>query len=60
MSQRVIIRKANHVIDVFFGEEGFNQKEWTRFLLVGNFLKFIKGAKLSHQDFNVVKKELNL
>lgn len=60
MSNRLIVKKHNRFIDVFSGEEGFEEQDWTRFLLVGTFLKFIKGAQLSAHDFNQVKKELNL
>ena len=60
MTNRIVIRKQNHVIDVFHGEEGFKEHNWTRFLLKNKFLKYIKGAQMSPQDFNQVKKELSL
>ena len=60
MSNRIIIKRANHIIDVFHGEQGFEQDTWTRFLLVRGFLKFIKGSNLSPSDFNYVKKELEI
>lgn len=60
MTNKLVIRKANRIIDVFSGEQGFVEQDWTRFLLVGKFLKFIKGAQLSPTDFNLVKKELQL
>lgn len=60
MTKRLVIKKANKVIDVFSGEQGFAEQEWTRFLLVGKYLKFIKGAQLSPHDFNEVKAQLQL
>jgi len=60
MTNRIVIKKANRIIDVFFGEEGFVQQEWVRFLLVGNYLKYVIGAQLSPQDFTEVKKLLGL
>ncbi len=60
MSKRIVIKKANHIIDVFHGEEGFEEQNWTRFLLKNKFLKYIKGAQLSAQDFFLIKKELGL
>jgi hypothetical protein len=60
MTNRVVIRKHHRIIDVFHGEEGWEENNWTRFLLVGNYLKFIKGAQMSPKDFNSVKKELAL
>ena len=56
MTNRVVIRKHHRIIDVFHGEEGWEENNWNRFLLVGNYLKFIKGAQMSPQDFNTVKK----
>ena len=60
MTNHIIVRKQNHIIDVFHGEEGFEEHNWTRFLLKNKFLKYIKGAQMSPQDFNQVKKELSL
>ena len=60
MTNRIVIKKANRIIDVFFGEEGFGQQEWVRFLLIGNYLKFVTGAQLNPQDFSEVKKMLGL
>ena len=60
MSKRIVIRKLNKIIDVFSGEEGWESDHWTRFVLIGNYLKFIKGVQLSPHDFNHVKKELGL
>jgi len=60
MSNRIVIKKANHVVDVFHGEQGFAPQHWTRFLVVRGFLKFRKGTQMSGQDFNFVKKELGV
>ena len=60
MTNRIVIRKQNRIIDVFHGEEGFEEHNWTRFLLKNRFLKYIKGVQMSPQDFNQVKKELSL
>lgn len=64
MSDRLIIRKANYVIDVFFGETGFDSKHWTRFAIAkhpgGQFLKYIKGASLSAHDLAKVKTLLEI
>lgn len=61
MSKRIIIKKVNnHLIDVFHGEEGFEESNWTRLLLIKGYLKFIKGSQLSPHDFNAIKKELEL
>lgn len=60
MTNRIVIKKANNIIDVFHGEEGFEKHEWTRFILVRGYLKYINGAQLSANDFFTVKKELGL
>lgn len=60
MTKRIVIKKANRIIDVFFGEEDFAQQDWVRFLQVGKHLKFISGTHMSPADFNVVKLELGL
>ena len=60
MTNRIVIRKQNNILDVFHGKEGFEEHNWTRFLLKNKFLKYIKGAQMSPQDFNQVKKELSL
>lgn len=61
MSQRIVIRKANKIIDVFHGEQGWEKHEHTRLMLTSNnFLKFVSGAKLSSQDFYEVKKQLGI
>lgn len=59
-TDRIVVKKANHVIDVFHGERGFEQQQWTRFLLVRGFLKFIKGAQLSAHDLRSVKAKLGI
>ncbi len=60
MNKHIIIKKANNVIDVFHGQEGWEKQDWTRFLLVKGFLKYINGAQMSTNDFFFVKKELGL
>ena len=34
MSNKIVIKKVNSVFDIFFGEEGFDQKHWTRMAVV--------------------------
>ena len=62
MSERIQIKRANKVVDVFFGEEGWEPQEHTRLLMVntknGVFLKYLSGAQLSNNDFNSVKEKL--
>jgi hypothetical protein len=59
-TERIVVRKLGHIIDVFHGEEGFESQHWTRFLLVRGFLKFIKGSQMSSQDMRVVKQQLGV
>ena len=60
MSNRICIKRHNHIIDVFHGEEGFEPGGWTRFLLVRGYLKFVKGSNMSPSDFALVKKEMGI
>lgn len=55
MTDRIIIRKNNRILDVFHGEEGFAEQQWSRFLLVNKTLKFIKGAQMSVADLQTLK-----
>lgn len=58
------ILRANNVIDVFFGAEGFEQKEWSRFLHIKkgkqSFLKFLKGAVMPDTKLAELKKKLGV
>ena len=62
MTERIKIKRANKVVDVFFGEKGWKPQEHTRLLMVntknGVFLKYLSGAQLSTSDFNSVKEKL--
>lgn len=60
MSKRIVIKRVNHVVDVFFGEEGWEADGWCRFYQSGKYLKKIGGVALSQEDFKTVKKELGL
>lgn len=62
MSQRISIKHSGAIVDVFSGEDGFSQEDWTRFVLVKSqkVLKFVKGKTLSMDDMSFVKKELGL
>lgn len=64
MSNRIVIRKTNHIVDIFFGEFGFDSKHWTRMTTVktkeGIFLKYLKGARISQQDMIEVHKILGV
>ena len=64
MSNRIIIRKANSVVDIFFGESGWDQKHWTRMSIVktakGPFLKYLKGAQINQHDILEVHKQLGI
>ena len=64
MSDRIVIRKANSVVDVFFGETGFDSKHWTRFSVIkthnGPFLKYIKGASIPQDLMMQVHKQLGV
>lgn len=62
--QHVAIRYAGKFVDVFHGQSGWEQSDWTRFLPVkGNdgstFLKFIKGASVEAVTFNWLKDKFN-
>jgi hypothetical protein len=59
-TERIVLKRVGHIVDVFFGEQGFAPQNWTRFIVVRGFLKFIKGAQLSAHDFNAVKGRLGL
>ena len=56
MTNSVVIRKHHRIIDVFHGKEGWEENNWTRFLLVGNYLKFIRGHKCHHKTSIVLRK----
>lgn len=62
MPEHIKIKRANKIVDVFFGEEGWEPQEHTRLLLVntknGVFLKYLSGAQLSNSDFNSIKEKL--
>ena len=64
MSNKIVIKKVNSVFDIFFGEEGFDQKHWTRMAVVktqnGNFLKYLKGAQMPARDMMEVRKMLGV
>lgn len=61
MSERIVIKQANRIVDVFFGEEGFEPEHWTRFIMVGHsFLKYVAGANMPTTDFNFVRKQLGV
>ena len=62
--QHVVIRNAGKFVDVFHGQNGWEESGWTRFLPVkGNdgstFLKFIKGASVEATTFNWLKDKFN-
>jgi hypothetical protein len=55
MSKRIVIRQAGKIVDVFFGEEGWEEKDWARFLIMPNkYLKFLRGASLTPEDYTAV------
>jgi hypothetical protein len=57
MTPRIVIKKVNkHLIDVFHGEEGFESHNWTRFVIVNGFLKFLAGVTMTPADLQQVKK----
>lgn len=60
MTNRIVVKRLGKIIDVFTGEQGWEPEHWTRFLLVNNYLKFIKGSQMSPQDFNDIKKQLGI
>ncbi len=56
-TQRLVVKKANRIIDVFFGETGFGKEEWARFAVIpGGFLKHLGGSFLSAEDFQEIRK----
>ena len=62
--EHVVLRNAGKFVDVFHGQEGWEESNWTRFLPVkGNdgstFLKFIKGASVEATTFNWLKDKFN-
>ena len=56
----IVLRKANKYIDVFFGQDGWRENQWTRFVTAqhdGIFaLKRIKGAHVDNNTYAYVKK----
>lgn len=59
MSKRIVIRKAGKIVDVFFGEEGWEKDEWARFIMMpGKFLKFLRGTTLSDSDYQAASAEV--
>ena len=59
MSNRIVIRKAGKIVDVFFGEEGWEKEEWARFIMMPDkYLKFLRGATLSTEDYRSLHREL--
>jgi hypothetical protein len=57
----IVLRKANKYIDVFFGQQGWNERQWSRFVTTnkdGMFaLKHIKGAHVDNQTYSYVKQK---
>ena len=55
----IVLRKANKYIDVFFGQDGWRENQWTRFVTAqhdGIFaLKRIKGAHVDNNTYAHVK-----
>lgn len=60
MSDHIVLRKANNIVDVFHDEQGFNPQGWTRFLLVRGYLKYIKSVQMNNQDLVTVKTMLGV
>ena len=59
-TERIVLRRANNILDVFHGEEGFHVQQWTRFLIVRGYLKYLKGAQLAAHDLLAVKKMIGV
>lgn len=62
--QHVVIRNAGKFVDVFHGQQGWEESNWTRFLPVKSheghtFLKFIKGASVEPLTFAYLKEKFN-
>lgn len=57
----IVLRKANKFIDVFFGQSGWNETQWTRFATTskdGIFaLKRVKGAHVDNKTYAYVKQQ---
>jgi hypothetical protein len=55
----IVLRKANKYIDVFFGQYGWQENQWTRFVTAqqdGIFaLKRVKGAHVDNKTYAQVK-----
>ena len=55
-TKRLVVKKANRIIDVFFGETGWTKDEWARFAVIpGGYIKHLGGATLSTQDFQEIR-----
>lgn len=57
----IVLRKANKYLDVFFGQEGWNETQWSRFITTQRdgivALKRIKGAHVDNKTYNYVKQK---
>lgn len=60
MSNRILIKRSNNVVDVFFGEQGFAPHHWARFVLNNKQLKHLKGASLPSNDWRFVCDQLGV
>ena len=56
----IVLRKANKFVDVFFGNQGWHEREWSRFVTstTDNIvaLKRIKGAHVDSATYAYVKR----
>lgn len=59
MSKKIVIKQVlGRVYDVFFGEEGWEPNEHTRFVVVGkDFVKYLSGANMPPDVLRYVIKE---
>lgn len=46
LGKNLVIQQHNRMIDIFFGEEGFHQSEWSRYIAIKGKLEYVKGKKL--------------
>ena len=53
---------SGRVADVFSGQEGWGQEQWTRFIVIGygrsRTIKFLKGIQLDKPTFLFVQQKL--
>lgn len=58
LGKNLVVQQHNRTVDVFNGDEGFKDHEWSRYVLIKSQLEFVKGKKLSNDVLQQVKKQI--